>query len=133
MSQEKRLQLGLFLIRLGVFVVMFMWTLDKILRPEHGAAVFEKFYFLSGFGEGAMIAIGAIEMIIILGFLIGLYKTWTYGLVLLFHLISTVSSFQQYLTPFEGANLLFFAAWPMLAACICLFLLRDQDRLLSLK
>jgi putative oxidoreductase len=30
-------------------------------------------------------------------------------------------------------NLLFFAAWPMLAACIALYLLRDQDTLLTVK
>lgn len=29
----------------------------------------------------------------------------------------------------EGPNLLFFAAWPMLAACLALFLLRDEDTL----
>jgi hypothetical protein len=42
--------------------------------------------------------------------------------------VSTFSSYKQYLAPFEGPNLLFFAAWPMLAACFTLFLLRDQDK-----
>jgi putative oxidoreductase len=41
------------------------------------------------------------------------------------HGISTLSSYRQYLDPFD--NLLFFAAWPMLAACVALFLLRDLD------
>ncbi len=45
------------------------------------------------------------------------------------HAVSTLSSFRQYLAPFKGPNLLFFAAWPMLAACIALFLLRDLDTL----
>jgi hypothetical protein len=36
------------------------------------------------------------------------------------------------LDPFTDANLLFFAAWPMLAACIALFLLREHDTLLSI-
>ncbi len=55
-------------------------------------------------------------------------KTWTYGAVLLFHAVSTLSSWQMYLG-FD--NLLFFAAWPMLAACFTLFWLRDQDTLLT--
>lgn len=45
--------------------------------------------------------------------------------MLLLHAVSTFSSFPQYLDPFK--NLLFFAAWPMLAACIALYLLRDLD------
>jgi hypothetical protein len=74
-------------------------------------------------------AIGAGEMIILLAFVAGLYKRWTYAAVLLFHAVSTLSSFKQYLAPFEGPNLLFFAAWPMLAACVALYLLRDLDTL----
>lgn len=74
-----------------------------------------------------MYAIGAIELVIIVGFVLGVYKRFTYGAVLLFHAISTLSSYKQYLSPYEGANLLFFAAWPMLAACIALYWLRDLD------
>ncbi len=36
------------------------------------------------------------------------------------------------LDPLTDANLLFFAAWPMLAACIALFLLCEHDTLLSI-
>lgn len=48
------------------------------------------------------------------------------------HAGSTLSSWQQYMDPYGGANLLFFAAWPVPAACIALYLLRDHDRMLSL-
>jgi len=47
---------------------------------------------------------------------------------LVLHAVSTLSSFKQYLAPFDGPNLLFFAAWPMLAACFALFILRDLDK-----
>jgi len=48
--------------------------------------------------------------------------------VLLLHGVSTLSSFHQYRFPFENkTNLLFFAAWPMLAACFTLYYLRDLD------
>jgi hypothetical protein len=46
-------------------------------------------------------------------------------LVFVLHGISTLSSYRQYLDPFD--NLLFFAAWPMLAACFALYSLRDLD------
>jgi hypothetical protein len=73
--------------------------------------------------------IGLIELVIIIGFLVGYQKRWTYGAVLILHGISTLSTFKQYLIPFEGPNLLFFAAWPMLAACFALYYLRDLDTL----
>ncbi|GAM59117.1 membrane protein [Vibrio ishigakensis] len=43
------------------------------------------------------------------------------------HAGSTLSSFGKYLDPFN--NLLFFTAWPMLAACFVLYLLQDYDTL----
>jgi hypothetical protein len=106
---------------------MFMWTLDKFLNPEHAAAVYENFYFIGGIGNFLFYVIGAIEMMILTGFLLGYQKKLTYGAVLIFHAISTLSSFKQYLSPFASPNLLFFAAWPMLAACFALYYLRDHD------
>lgn len=130
-DNQKTLQLSLLCLRLSVFLVMFMWTTDKFFNHEHAAAVFENFYYLGGMESFAIKAIGAIEMVILLLFLAGYQKKYTYGAVLVFHAVSTLSSFKQYLSPFEGPNLLFFAAWPMLAACLTLFLLRDHDTKLS--
>ncbi|MGD2083607.1 MAG: hypothetical protein PVF91_11610 [Chromatiales bacterium] len=128
MTQEQRIATSLLLLRIGVFVVMFMWTLDKFVRPGHAGAVYETFYGIGGMGPAALYAVAGVEMLILLGFLLGVLKRWTYGAVLLFHGVSTLSSYKQYLAPFsEGPNLLFFAAWPMLAACIALYLLRDLD------
>lgn len=129
--QDEKLQWSLLFLRLTVFLVMFMWMLDKFINPGHAAKVFEKFYYISGLDVAVMYTIGAIEIIILLLFFVGIQKKYTYGAVLALHAVSTLSSFKQYLEPFEGANLLFFAAWPMLAACFALFLLRDQDTKLS--
>ncbi len=129
---SKKLEISLLALRLGVAAVMLPWALDKLIRPEHSARVFEGFYHLSGFGESAFLVLGLAQTVLVLMFLAGLARTWTYGAVLLLHAISTLSSWRQYLAPYEGVNLLFFAAWPMLAACLALFLLRDQDRLLTL-
>ena len=130
-DHDKRLQLSLLLLRLSVFLVMFMWTIDKFINPGHAAAVYEKFYYIPGLDSAVMYALGGIEIILLLLFLAGYQKKYTYGAVLLLHAVSTFSSFKQYLAPFEGPSLLFFAAWPMLAACFALFLLRDQDKMLS--
>ncbi len=129
LADRRRIEISLLALRAGVLIVMLMWTLDKLIHPDHAAAVFENFYGLSGLGSGLMTAIGIAELILLALFAAGVWKRLTYGLVFLFHGISTLSSYQQYLEPFD--NLLFFAAWPMLAACLALYLLRDQDRLLT--
>ena len=53
MDTLKRLPLALLLLRLGVFIVMLMWTLDKLVKPEHAAKVFKRFYFIDGLPSGA--------------------------------------------------------------------------------
>ena len=133
MTFDKKLAVSLFFIRITVFLVLLMWTLDKFLNPGHVAAIAEKFYFISGITSSIAYVIASLEMVLIIGFLLGLFKRWTYGLVLLVHAASTLSPIRQYFSPYEGSHLLFFAAWPMLAACLTLYLLREHDTMLTLK
>lgn len=130
---NSRLKLSLFSLRLGIFVVMLFWTLDKFMRPDHAAGVFEHFYSISNTGMAAMKILGALELFLIFGFLFGVKKRLTYGAVLILHGLSTLSSYKQYLEPFDKVNLLFFAAWPMLAACFSLYLLREEDTYFTFK
>lgn len=125
LPQNQRIAPALLLLRLGVFIVMIMWTLDKFINPQHSAAVFENFYGLGGFSDTAFMFIGLLQLLVVLAFVAGFMKRISYGVVLLLHSVSTLSSWQQYLDAFN--NLLFFAAWPMLAACIALYMLRDLD------
>lgn len=127
MRPEERLPLVLVFLRLSVFLLMFMWTIDKFLNPEHAARVYANFYFLGGLGAAMMYLVGILELVIIIGFVLGMQKSATYGVVLVLHGISTLSAFRQYLHPFDGPNLLFFAAWPVLAACYALYVLREFD------
>lgn len=124
-----RLSLSLLLLRLSLGLVMMVWAFDKILNPGHGAAVLDGFYGLSGIGEQVIRAIGVVQGIIVLGFLLGVAKTWTYGAVLLMHAVTTLVSWSAYLEPLK--NILFFSAWPMLAGLVTLFLLRGEDRIVT--
>jgi hypothetical protein len=124
-----RLPISLLLLRLSLGLVMMVWAFDKILNPGHGSAVLEGFYGLEGVGEQVIRIIGIIQGLIVLGFLVGFAKTWTYGAVLLMHAITTLVSWSAYLKPLE--NILFFSAWPMLAGLVALFLLRGEDRIAS--
>ncbi|WP_290652848.1 hypothetical protein [Aquisalimonas sp.] len=125
-----RLALSLFILRVTVFVVMAMWSLDKLLAPDHAANVFESFYYLGGLDAPVFYAIGVIQLIIEIGFLLGVARFWTYGFVLVVHAISVAATWQQLLNPLD--NMLFLASVPMLGACVALFLLRDSDNFLTL-
>lgn len=123
--EQARIANALLLLRLSVFVVMIMWTLDKFINPQHSGAVFKNFYGLDGLSSTVFTIIGLLQLLVVLAFVAGFMKRYSYGIVLILHGISTLSSWQQYLDAFN--NLLFFAAWPMLAACIALYVLRDLD------
>ena len=122
-----KLALCLLLLRATSGLVMMVWAFDKILNPSHGAAVFEGFYGLSGVSEQAVRIVGVAQALIVFAFLLGIARTWTYGTVLLMHAVTTFVSWSAYLQPLK--NILFFAAWPMLAALITLFLLRADDNM----
>ena len=130
-DDPNRVGVALLVLRITVFLVMPVWTIDKFVRPAHAASVYEHFYFLHGLAPAIMYALGTLELPILIGFVIGFAPRFTYGAVLLFHGVSTFSSFRQYLHPYQGTSILFFAAWPMLGACFALYYLRDRDVLWS--
>ena len=121
---QRQLGLGLLALRLSIALVFILWALDKVLVPEHAMKVFSGFYGLD-ISSGFSVALGIAQLVFIGIFVAGLCKNLTYLAILVLHAGSTFSSFAKYLDPFN--NLLFFAAWPMLAACFALYLLRDHD------
>ena len=133
MYSNQKLRVSLLLLRVGIFIVMFMWTMDKFFNTGHTISVFKRYYYLDIRTAQVVFGLAVAECVLLLAFIVGFQKKWTYGAVLALHTISTLSAFKQYSAPWTSPNLLFYAAWPMLAACIALFLLRDDDTLLALK
>ena len=123
----QRVSLVLLLTRISLFIAMMVWVIDKFVKPDHTAAVFESFYGIGGISAGISYLLGTLQLAIMLAFLVGFKKKISYGLVLLMHTASTVVSFPRYIAPFDGSNILFYASWPMLAACFALYYLRDID------
>ena len=121
---QQQLGIALLALRLSIALVFIMWALDKVLVPEHAMKVFSGFYGLD-ISSGFSVALGIAQLVFIGVFLAGLWKNLTYLAILVLHSGSTFSSFAKYLDPFN--NLLFFTAWPMLAACFALYLLREHD------
>lgn len=139
MTFEKRMKLGLLALRLGIFIVFLVWGLDKILAPAHNTGMIGHYYGVS-ITHGTIMALGVAELIFLAAFLLGFFKTWTYGGVLLFHLVTTIVSFKRLLPAdmwskgwggYEIHQLLYFGSIPLLACCIALFLMREEDTLLA--
>ncbi|WP_163647960.1 hypothetical protein [Modicisalibacter sp. 'Wilcox'] len=127
----KEFRSGLLMMRLSVFTVLLMWTLDKFLNPTHGSNVLDKFFGVSGVETVFVVSIGVLEMAVILLFVSGVFKRFSYGVVFLIHGVSTIATLPALIIEPFG-NLLFFAGLPMLAACYTLYRLRAYDTLLVL-
>lgn len=131
MTDSKRLQIGLFVLRLGIFSVFLVWTLDKIFNPAHNSGMIGHYYHVD-VSHTVLLVLGIVELIFLALFVTGKFKALTYGGVLLFHTVTTLVSSPRLFPPYEIHQLLYFGSLPMLAACICLFLCRRQDTFLSL-
>jgi len=132
MKKPSNLEVSLLIMRLATAVFLLVWAIDKIVNQAHAQNVFKSFYFTSPSPE-ILTALGAAQTVIVLAFVAGFARFWTYGAVLLMHLVSTLSTYGRLINPWgPGAQLLFWAAIPILAAILALFLLREQDRLLSI-
>lgn len=123
-----RLSWCLLLLRLGIGIVFVMWTVNKLINPENAAAVFTKYYQLQALSSYLVYLVGTLQAIVVLAFVLGAFRTCSYSAILILHGFSTLSAYKQYLDPWTSPHLLFFAAFPMLAACITLLLLRDFDQ-----
>ncbi|MCB1514917.1 MAG: DoxX protein [Hyphomicrobiaceae bacterium] len=130
-ERDSSLEIGLLAIRITCAGLFLVWSIDKIIHPEHAALVFKTFYF-SQISEQIAIGIGAVQTAFVLAFLIGAFKTWTYGGLLVMHTISVFSTWEKLLTPYAGnRQILFWGAVPVVAALLLLFLVRKRDRLWS--
>ena len=128
-SARTQLSIALLLLRLGIASVMAIWAIDKLMNPGHAAKVAEKFYLFPGLTASMSYAAGVAQALVVIAFILGLFRTWSYGLVTLMHTVSVVSSWKQYLDPWTYPHILFYAAIPMLSACIALWMLRRFDTL----
>lgn len=119
---------SLFVLRITVAIVLIMWTGDKFINPVHAENVWSGFFYMPTLGKAIFLGIGVVEAILVILFLAGRFKNFTYLAVLIFHTISTLAPFKNYLSAYSNDyNLLFFAAFPMWGACFTLYLLRKED------
>ena len=131
MKSQQPLKIGLLLIRLSTGIFFLVWSIEKLIYPEITQKVFSRFYMIE-ISPAVSYGVGILQTIIVLAFMAGLFKTWTYGLILGMHAVSTLSTYKELLNPYQPPNHLFWAAVPLLAALVALFLVRKEDKLFTL-
>lgn len=128
-------RIPLFLMRVALGGFMLLWGLDKLVNIEHTKGVWSYFYATAySFGPTVEVfaVLGTLQIILSLAVMAGLYKTFSYGLVLVLHFFSVASTWPVMLAPFDGGQVLLTGV-PLLFAYLALFLMRDEDTLLSVE
>lgn len=72
---QHRLNLSLLLLRIGVVIVMGIWTIDKFVNPAHASAVFAHFYHISDLSVNTSYILGVLQLAIVVCFLAGFMRT----------------------------------------------------------
>lgn len=67
----QRVSLVLLLTRISIFIAMMIWVIDKFVKPDHAAAVFQSFYGIGGIGPSVSYLLGALQLAIMIAFLLG--------------------------------------------------------------
>ena len=126
----KRLSAALVILRVSLGVFLLVWGLEKFIIPDRSIAIYDFFYGLSATRAVAYVA-GALESVLALAIIIGAFRRWSYGIGLLVHAATTLATARLIIDPWGlisgEPQHLFFAAVPMLAAFLALYLLRDWD------
>ncbi len=127
-SQKLALSLAAMRLSLGVFLLV--WAFMKVLAPENAIRVAAGFYGIET-GETAILIVGLLQIAFIFAFIAGVFKTVTYGGVLVFHIVSVLSTWARLIEPYSAPNGLFWAAVPLVVMFAVLFVFRKQDIFLT--
>lgn len=125
-TSDRSLALSLAALRLSAGTFLMVWAVEKVVAPDVARHVSENFYFTSPSDTALMIS-GLVQGAIVLAFMLGVWKTLTYGVVLAMHTFGALASLPRLVDPFTLPNHLFWAAVPVVALFAVLFALRHRD------
>ncbi|MDY6902857.1 MAG: ATP-binding protein [Cyanobacteriota bacterium] len=129
MTNEKRLEIGLFVMRLSIGIFFLALIIQKFLAYRPTTGDFTGFYSIETSILFYPFLFTATALIIV--FLSGLCKTFSYGLFLGIQLVFIGSVYNEMFQPQQLNYVLFWASVPTTGALIALFLSRDKDIFLS--
>jgi uncharacterized membrane protein YphA (DoxX/SURF4 family) len=128
---SRRLAIALAILRISLGGFLLIWALEKFFIPQTTVGIWDRFYLIP-IGSALPYVIGALEALLSVAIIVGLWRRWSYGLGLALHTISVVATWKQLIDPWglylnERPQHLFLAGVPVLAAFVVLYMLRDYD------
>jgi len=123
---ERRLPLALAILRVTTGVFFLVWALEKLVKPDVTAAIWDKFYGIP-LDVNLSYPIGILNTLMSLALIVGFKRRFTYAYWTLFHFVSVASTWNYLIKPFGGPNHLFLAGVPIVAIMVALYMLRDWD------
>jgi len=130
-ATKDRLPVALLSLRLGVFLVLLVWTLGKFIDPTQAISIYSGYYGIQLSRAGTYV-LGAVELVVVLAFLVGFQKRMSRAVMMAMVGTTVLLPGRLYFHPYMDHILLFFAFWTMLAGCFALYSLREYDTLWSL-
>ena len=124
------LKLPLFLTRLSIFYFMLPWQLMRFTTPESVIGIAKKHYKFT-MPEAVPMITGVLMMILLIAFVTGFKKKISYLLVLILHALGTLMTLPKLIIGLESFYILFAAAIPVVFVMLLLYILRDEDTMLS--
>lgn len=128
-------QLALAGLRISTALLLVVWGLIRVMAPDKGAGVSEKYYSGLGAGEAIQVAWGAALLIIGILVILGLFRRvalTAQAVVLVFGALSIwkylLDPLGLYLLTAETSNVLFFPSLALAFASLLLLALREEDR-----
>lgn len=129
---RRRIEASLLILRVALGVFLLVWGLEKFIIAERSIAIYGYFYGISA-SEDLAYMLGGLESLLALAIITGAFRRWSYGIGLLVHLATTVATIRLIVDPWGlisgEPQHLYFAAIPVLAGFMALYLLRNLDYL----
>jgi hypothetical protein len=129
----KHTKYALLFTRIAIFYFLLPWQLGRFIKADQIKGIATKYYKLGWLPDVAFTVFAVLMVVLIVLFLVGFKKRITYGIVLALHTIGTITTIPNLMVGTESLNILFLAAIPTIGAMWMLYLLRDEDTLLSLQ
>ena len=112
----------LLLLRVSLGWLMVVWGVDKLTDPDHAQAVAESFYLGIGSGGTFLTVAGALQVLVGLLVVVGLFRRVTWPIMAVVNGITLVAVWKSILDPWgfflEGGSLVFYASAVIFAAIL---------------
>ena len=127
---KRRFGTALAILRIALGLFLLVWGLEKFIITERSVAIYGYFYGVSA-STAVAYALGALESVLALAIIIGLFRRLSYGIAVVVHAATTAATARLIIDPWGlisgEPQHLYLAAVPILAAFAALYLLRDLD------